>query len=224
MSTLQIINLKHPTATSNNITFSNTGNVGIGNTLPSQQLTIQTSTQSNHLALTGSNQNAMQFLSNIGAPGFIVGRSIGVNNNNDFFIWDAAVSATRMGIDSGGVLSFNSGYGSAVPAYGVRAWVNYNAQANSIRASQGVTSITKNATGDYTVNLNFTMPDINYSYIIGISSYIGGTTLGATPMFNSTIGNAEVAPTTTTFRFATCVWNNGSGGQDAKYLNIIVVR
>ena len=148
-------------------------------------------------------------------------------NNNDAngTINFGTTGTNRMTIDSTGNLLFNSGYGSAQNAYGCRAWVNYQAQATvAIRASQGVTSITKNGTGDYTVNLSFTMPDINYSYVVAISSYVGGTTLGATPMLNTTIGDAEQAPTTTTFRFATCVWNAGSSGQDAKYLNIIVVR
>lgn len=216
MSTLQIINLKHPTATSNNITFSNTGDVGIGTTVPSFKFDVrggraQFSPSSEAFAI------ALRYNDSTN------GVWLGSPSANSFQISSAGGNAV-FNIDGNGNVGMNSGYGSVGNVYGVRAWVNYNAQANSIRSSQGVTSITKNATGDYTVNLNFTMPDINYSYIVGISSYVGGTTLGATPMFNSTIGNAEVAPTTTTFRFATCVWNNGGAGQDAKYLNIIVTR
>jgi len=218
MSTLQIINLKHPTATSNNITFSNTGDVGIGSTNPQQKLDVVGLINSTDASGSSRSYIGWKSASPYGYSGLHL-----INVDNSSLILGTNNTA-RASIDVNGLFAFNSGFGSVGNAYGCRAWVNYNAQANSIRASQGVTSITKNATGDYTVNLNFTMPDINYSYIIGISSYVGGTTLGATPMFNSTIGNAEVAPTTTTFRFATCVWNNGSGGQDAKYLNIIVVR
>ena len=76
------------------------------------------------------------------------------------------VNVSSGDLDVAGNLRFNSGYGSAALAYGVRAWVNFNGTGTvAIRASGGVTSITDNATGDYTVNLNFTMPDTNYSVV-----------------------------------------------------------
>ena len=65
---------------------------------------------------------------------------------------------------SGGVLSFNSGYGSNAAAYGCRAWVNFNGTGTvAIRASGNVSSITDNGTGDYTVNFTTAMSDANYS-------------------------------------------------------------
>jgi hypothetical protein len=43
--------------------------------------------------------------------------------------------------------------------------VNFNGTGTvAIRGSGGVTSITDNGVGDYTVNFNFTMPDANYAY------------------------------------------------------------
>lgn len=70
---------------------------------------------------------------------------------------------TALGFDSSGVLSFNSGYGSAAKAYGCRAWVNFNGTGTvAIRASGNVTSITDNGVGDYTVNMTTAMPDTNY--------------------------------------------------------------
>jgi hypothetical protein len=71
-----------------------------------------------------------------------------------------------MRIDSSGNLSFNSGYGSVATAYGCRAWVNFDgttASPSTIRASGNVTSITKNGTGDYTVNFTNAMPDANFA-------------------------------------------------------------
>jgi len=59
-------------------------------------------------------------------------------------------------ITSAGVFQFNSGYGSSAPAYGCRAWVNFNGTLTGTitpRASGNVTSVTKNGTGDYTINL-----------------------------------------------------------------------
>jgi hypothetical protein len=45
-----------------------------------------------------------------------------------------------------------------------RAWVNFNGVPTvSIRASFNVSSITRNGTGDYTVNFTNALPDANYS-------------------------------------------------------------
>jgi hypothetical protein len=64
-------------------------------------------------------------------------------------------------------LSFNSGYGSVVTAYGCRAWVNFNGSGTvAIRSSGNVSSITDNNTGNYTVNLTNSMPDANYAAIV----------------------------------------------------------
>lgn len=69
-------------------------------------------------------------------------------------------------IDSSGVLSFNSGYGSVGKAYGCRAWVNFNGTGTvAIRASANVSSITDNGNGDYTMNFTAAMPDANYSAV-----------------------------------------------------------
>tara|TARA_R110000822_G_scaffold13572_1_gene48192 strand:+ start:1341 stop:1706 length:366 start_codon:yes stop_codon:yes gene_type:complete len=48
--------------------------------------------------------------------------------------------------------------------YKCRAWVNFNGSGTvSIRASGGVSSITDNGNGDYTVNFTTAMPDSNYA-------------------------------------------------------------
>jgi hypothetical protein len=47
-----------------------------------------------------------------------------------------------------------------------KAWVNFNGTGTvAIRASFNVTSITDNATGDYTVNFTTAMADANYSAV-----------------------------------------------------------
>lgn len=65
---------------------------------------------------------------------------------------------------SGTDFQFNSGYGSTVTAFGVRAWVNFDGTGTlSVKASGNVSSVTDNTTGDYTVNLTTAMPDIDYA-------------------------------------------------------------
>ena len=66
-----------------------------------------------------------------------------------------------------GDLKFNSGYGSVVTAYGVRAWTQFNGTGTpAIRASGNVSSITDVSTGRYKVNFTTNMPDVNYSVAI----------------------------------------------------------
>jgi len=52
--------------------------------------------------------------------------------------------------------------GSA-PIYACRAWVNFDGTDGTIRDSGNVSSITKNGTGNYTVNFATAMPDNQYS-------------------------------------------------------------
>ena len=58
---------------------------------------------------------------------------------------------------------FNDGNGTQVGTL-CRAWVNFNGVTTAtIRASFNVSSVTRNSTGDYTVNFTNAMPDANYS-------------------------------------------------------------
>jgi len=73
--------------------------------------------------------------------------------------------ASAATVDTSQNLQFNSGYGSVATAYGCRAWVNCNgttASPSTIRGSGNVSSVTKNGTGDYTINFTAAMPDTNY--------------------------------------------------------------
>lgn len=77
----------------------------------------------------------------------------------------SSTSTEQLRINTSGDLYFNSGYGSAATAYGCRAWINYNGTGAAIRASGNITSVTKNGTGDYTINFTTAMPDVNYSAV-----------------------------------------------------------
>jgi hypothetical protein len=124
-------------------------------------------------------------------------------------------------IDSSGVLSFNSGYGSVAAAYACRAWVNFNGTGTvAIRASANVSSITDNGTGDYTINMTTAMPDINYN-VIGNASNGTNWTFGPSP-FISSPSLAEVAPTTSAVRLV--VGNNSGSFIDAKYVCYAIFR
>jgi len=143
-------------------------------------------------------------------------------------IADAAVTAAKLSTGapswtSGGVLSFNSGYGSVATAYGVRAWVNFDGTSGSIgsgRANGNVSSVTDNGSGDYTVNFSTALSDANYC---AFGSVIGSSNTDATDAFVSAGFNAATAThTTSAFRFTTA--HRTQGAQDYNQVQVAVIR
>lgn len=83
------------------------------------------------------------------------------------------------------------------------AWVSFNGFTNTIRSQYNIASITKNATGDFTLAFTNTMSDANYS-IVGTAGASGDGT-GPTFLVPNRIGSSgnESAPTTTSCRINT---------------------
>ena len=82
--------------------------------------------------------------------------------------------------------------GSA-PVYACRAWVNFDGTGTvAIRASGNVSSVTKNGTGSFAVNLATAMPDTNYSISCASGGSGAGNREGCSVVFGATA-------TTTTF-------------------------
>ena len=93
-------------------------------------------------------------------------------NGSGGLSWQTVASLSNAEDGAGTDFEFNSGYGSNATAYGVRAWVNFDGtqvtnpgSTTGIRASGNVSSVTDNATGDYTVNFTTAMPDTNYAVV-----------------------------------------------------------
>ena len=57
---------------------------------------------------------------------------------------------------------FNDGSGAQIGTL-CRAWAKFNGTAGTLTSSFNVSSVTKNATGNYSVNFTNAMPDANYS-------------------------------------------------------------
>jgi hypothetical protein len=66
---------------------------------------------------------------------------------------------------NGNTATINSGTPVSTTSTQVaKAWVNFNGTGTvAIRASYNVSSITDNATGNYTINFTTAMPDVNYA-------------------------------------------------------------
>ena len=89
----------------------------------------------------------------------------------------AVTSLTKaFALSSGSVMSFNSGYGSVAPAYGCRAWVNFNGTGTvAIRASANISTVSDLGTGSYRCNFSNAMPDANYSGQVASPNGSNGT-------------------------------------------------
>jgi hypothetical protein len=91
------------------------------------------------------------------------GTSVGLNVGSGKTLTMAG-TLTATGTVSLQTLQLNSGYGSAVTAFGCRAWVSFNGTGTpAIRASGNVSSITDVGAGNYKINYTTSMPDVNYS-------------------------------------------------------------
>ena len=110
----------------------------------------------------------------------------------------------------------NAIYGSA------KAWVSYNLSSQAINASYNVSSVTYNATGDFTVNFTNAFVDTNYC-VTGGSSGDYSTTRGTFVCLNRIASTGAVsAPTTSSIRIN--VVNDAGGSYNSAYANIHVTR
>ena len=130
-----------------------------------------------------------------------------------------SAGSTKALIDTSGNLKFNSGFGSAATAFGVRAWVNFNGTGTlAIRDSGNVSSVTDNGTGNYTVNFSTNMPDVNYCMV---GRHDRGDLSGGTD-------GIQGVPTDTTYavgsvRFVSRYANNGTIA-DFNNTNVLITR
>jgi hypothetical protein len=75
---------------------------------------------------------------------------------------------------SGNILTSNGTAWTSAANTGAKAWVNFNGTGTvSIRDSFNVSSITDNATGDYTINFTNALPNNNYA-MAGSSLLVAG--------------------------------------------------
>ena len=128
-----------------------------------------------------------------------------------------ATSSSNLTFD-GTTFGFNNGYSSAATVYGCRAWVNFNGGSAAIRASGNVSSITRNSTGNYTVNFTTAMPDTNYSQ--HIHAFPETTSAGG---YGAGSYRGTQQKTTSLFRFATVNYTD-SVFSDFQEIDVVVHR
>ena len=156
MSRINVANFRHPDGTSDNISLTDNGRVGIGTASPSSKLHVY----------ENSAVPARIYLENTeGRYELKADANLALHYSNQH-IFNNADGTERARIDSSGNLKFNSGYGSVATAYGVRAWINFQGNAATIgtgRDSGNMDAVTDNGTGRYTLNFTNDMPDDDYA-------------------------------------------------------------
>jgi hypothetical protein len=135
--------------------------------------------------------------------------TISAPNTNVDRVLDLPDSAGTIATAESTLAQFNAS-GSA-PVYACRAWVNFDGTTTppTIRASGNVSSVTRNGTGDYTVNLTTAMPDANFS--IAVTSRILALDL-----------SDSTARTTTSFRIVTADLSGNS--TNYSFVNVAIFR
>jgi hypothetical protein len=95
-----------------------------------------------------------------------------------------------------------------------KAWVNFNGTTSpgTIRSSYNVSSVTKNATGDYTVNFATAMADANYSVSCSIQSVSASTF--------TVVQKAGTNPTVSSCSFLT--FNTGFSASDTPFVFVSI--
>jgi hypothetical protein len=112
------------------------------------------------------------------------------------------------------------------PIYGCRAWVIFDGSGTisanqTIRGSGNVTSVLKNAIGDYTITFTTAMPDVNYC-INGSVRQAAGLGSGNAALVLTQPPSGTATPQTTTIR----IWVQAGPGSlaDSEYINVSIIR
>jgi len=88
---------------------------------------------------------------------------------------DASINAAKLAGASVTAAKLDGAQTGNAPIYGCRAWVNFNGTTSppTIRQSGNVTSVTRNADGDFTIYFTTPMLDANYSFTASGSRFNG---------------------------------------------------
>lgn len=128
----------------------------------------------------------------------------------------ASVAPTPATTDNSTAIATTAFVKSAVPTEAIaKAWVNFNGTLTGTitpRNSFGVSSITKNGTGDYSVSWSTAQPNADYT----VFTSVGGD--GASAYFTSNTSIA--APTTLGIRFRSGTYNGA--GVDAVRTSVVM--
>jgi len=103
-----------------------------------------------------------------------------------------------------------------------KAWVNFNGNPTSIRASYNTSSVTRNANGNYTIAFTNAFSDTNYATVFGNNGYAGY----GSPSYPEYLSIGTKATTSIQIYAGSPVsgGNTAWGASDASEINLAVFR
>lgn len=161
------------------------------------------------------------------STGFNVGSNLAIHRYNDSGAWLGA--PLRIQRDTGLIYTTVENSSSSFRAYSARVFANFNgagsvAANQTIRASGGVTSIYKNATGDYTINFADAQYDANYTFIgTAAGQSAGGAAVNSYIVNEHWQSSAPTNKSTTALRIV-CSDNNSDTAIDAMSIAFAIYR
>ena len=139
-------------------------------------------------------------------------------------------TGTITGVSTGGLpdgvvqaADLDGAQSGSAPIYGARAWCNFNGSTtgtNAPRAGGNVTSVTRNGTGDWTINFTTAMPDTNYGVHVTGAGYATNNATLIYGIYGSTSGAS--GKTTSSVRI-TCAATNAVQWDNAE-VNVVIFR
>ena len=118
-----------------------------------------------------------------------------------------------------GMLS--GGQSGSAPVFGVRAWLRYDGTTNTINGSGNVSSVTDNATGDFTINFTTAMPDGNYTIATAMEQF--STSSGRAITCGYQDGTGDDVLSTSSVRVRTKMTENSFVFTDFRGTSVVVV-
>lgn len=106
---------------------------------------------------------------------------------------------------------------SGIPRFLINAWITWNGVTNTIMASGGISSVTDNGVGDYTLNFTTAFADANYT-VVGQSADTNSGSGNFKVFTNSGMNGTLFLKTTTAVRLG------GTHGAEHTEMCVICVR
>ena len=159
----------------------------------------------------------------------------GSDATNDVYYRDANGKLARLGIGADGTVLTSTGpstvpawetvaagstitYSGSAPLYACRAWVNFNGTGTlAIRESENISSVGEDAQGQYTVNIDTDMEDVNY--VVSVTS--GGSSVSSSRPEDRV---PTAGPTLTAGSFIINTYNFAGAYHDAAWVFVAVFR
>ena len=125
--------------------------------------------------------------------------------------------------DSGTITApmLDGGQTGSAPAFGVRAWLRYDGKTNTINGSGNVSSVTDNASGDFTINFTTALPNGNYTIATAMEQF--NVTSGRSINCGYYTGTGDTTLATGSVRVSTKMTENSTVLTDFEGTSVVVV-